>query len=106
MSILQIKKPNDELAKVIRERKLTLHSVSATDNKLKIVYRNVEDKKTLRLSIETKIPSHLLDEEIYSSFRLKTFEVVRISKYMGYSTMVCRKITFEDADGDEFSLEV
>lgn len=106
MSIIKIRKPNDDLKRVIDQKKLSLYKVTVSEDSLKIVYRNEEDFRALRLLIETAIPSHLLDDEIFKSFVLKDFEVEKVSKYMGHTTFKCRKIVFEDQDGDRFALEV
>lgn len=105
MKVMKISKPNAALKEVIRQNKLNLYSVKMTETVLKLVYRNEEDKKSLRLQIETLIPSHL-NEELLKSLKLVDFETVGVTRYMGYTTMKCRKITFADSDGDVFSLEV
>ena len=106
MKIMKIRKPNAALHAAIKSNKLKVHDVKVSQSRLKIVYRNEEDLRTLRLLIETDIPSHLMDADLFRQFRLRDFETIAISKYMGYTTMKCRKIIFEDADGDQFELEV
>lgn len=106
MKIMKIRKPNSDLRGVINEDRLDPHSVTVEANKLKIVYRNEKDLRTLRLLIETPIPSHLMNGEVFKTFKLRDFESISVSRYMGYTTFKCRKITFEDQDGDAFSLEV
>lgn len=106
MKITKIRTPNAALRAVIKSDKLKVHDVKVDRSKLKITYRNAEDLRTLRLSIETEIPSHLIDDKLFQKFRLIDFETVAITKYMGYTTMKCRKIVFADEDGDQFALEV
>ena len=43
MSIIKIRKPNDDLKRVIDQKKLSLYKVTVSEDSLKIVYRNEED---------------------------------------------------------------
>ena len=106
MQILKIRKPNAALHTAIREDKLQLYTVKIEAEKLKLVYRNESALKSLRLQIDTALPSHLRKEELFKQFKLRDFESIAINRYMGYTTFKCRKIVFEDQDGDVFALEV
>lgn len=100
---MKLKKPNNYLKTQIDSGNLKIKSIKRTETALTLTYFNSEDNRTLRLKIESDLPDFLTDELLESS-NLVDFVVKRESKYMGYSTMICRMIKIK-IDEDEIDLE-
>ena len=100
---MKLKKPNNYLKTQIESGNLKIKSIKRTDSSVSLTYFNSEDNRTLRLKIETVLPDFLTDELIESS-SLVDFTVKRETKYMGYSTMICKNIKIK-IDNDEIDLE-
>lgn len=100
-------KPNDVLQSDLDNNRLSLITFKKQEITYKLTYENKDNGMRLRLSIQVpNAPVHF-DEDFFKSCQLRTFELdgKSIVKYMGYTTMKCRTITFSDADGDLFVLE-
>ena len=91
---MKLKKPNNYLH---------IKSIKRSDSALTLTYFNSEDKRTLRLKIESDLPDFLTDDLLESS-SLVDFSVKREAKYMGYSTMICKNIKIKIGE-DEIDLE-
>lgn len=100
---MKLKKPNNYLKTQIESGNLHIKSIKRSESALTLVYFNVEDKRTLRLKIESDLPEFLTDE-LLESASLVDFSVKREAKYMGYSTMICKNIKIKIGE-DEIDLE-
>lgn len=100
---MKTKKPNQYLRNEISLGHLKIKSSKIEDMSLMIVYHNDSDNRDLRLKIRTEVPS-FLTEELLKESSLIDFEVIRVNRYMGYSTMICKKIEIS-INSDVLTLE-
>ena len=100
---MKTKKPNQYLRNEIDQGHLKFKSSKIEEESLMVVYHNDSDNRDLRLKIKTEVPSFLTAELLEGS-SLIDFEVIRVNRYMGYSTMICKKIEIS-IDSDVLTLE-
>lgn len=100
---MKLYKPNDELQQAMNENKLACKSVKRDGSVLKVVYRNEETGKDLRIKITSEIPDFLTDEMIQKSV-IKGLYVYKVNRYMGYATMICSEMTLQ-VGGDSLTLK-
>lgn len=100
---MKTKKPNQHLRNEIEQGHLKFKSSKIEEDSLMIVYHNDSDNRDLRLKIKTEIPNFLTSDLLKES-NLLDFEVIRVNRYMGYSTMICKKIKIS-IESDVLTLE-
>ena len=100
---MKTKKPNQYLRNEIDQGHLKFKSSKINDGQIMIVYHNDSDNRDLRLKIKSEVPK-FLTEELLKESNLIDFEVIRVNRYMGYSTMICKKIKIS-IDSDVLTLE-
>ena len=100
---MKTKKPNQYLRNEIEQGHLKFKSSKIEEDLLMIVYHNDSDNRDLRLKIKTEIPNFLTSDLLKES-NLLDFEVIRVNRYMGYSTMICKKIKIS-IESDVLTLE-
>lgn len=100
---MKTKKPNQYLRNEIEQGHLKFKSSKIEEDSLMIVYHNDSDNRDLRLKIKTEIPNFLTSDLLKES-NLLDFEVIRVNRYMGYSTMICKKIKIS-IESDVLTLE-
>lgn len=100
---MKTKKPNQYLKNEIDQGNLKYKSSKIEEDSVMITYHNDNDNRDLRLKIKTEVPSFLTTELLKDS-NLIDFEVIRVNRYMGYSTMICKNIKIA-IESDVLTLE-
>lgn len=100
---MKTKKPNQYLRNEINLGHLKIKSSKIEEDSIMITYHNDNDNRDLRLKIRAEIPSFLTAELLKNS-NLIDFEVIRVNRYMGYSTMICKNIKIA-IESDVLTLE-
>ena len=101
---MKLKKPNQYLTDQIKNDNFDFKSCKISDSQISIVFHNRVDDRDLRLKINCEKPA-FVNEDFLKASKIEDFTVLRVNRYMGYSTMICKSIVL-NVNGDSISLEV